>query len=81
MEHTSFPSANLTMASAIRSFTMPLGTGSPLDISLYKFPPRCEPDITSCLSRSPELKCLNLCFSTSFSHCVPLPLPGPPANE
>ena len=66
------------LASAIRSFTIPLGTVSPFDINLYKLVPRLEPDITSCLSRSPELRCFSLYFNASFSHCVPRPLPGPP---
>merc|ERR1719328_231619 len=74
----SLPAADLTIASAMTSFTIPFGTASPFAISLYKFPPLCDPDMTSCLKRSPELKCLYLYFKASFSHWVPRPLPGPP---
>ena len=42
--------------------------------------PRSEPDATSSRSRSPDDRWVKPYFSTIFSHCVPLPLPGPPVT-
>lgn len=39
-----------------------------------------DSDDSSLRRSSPVERCVNPYFSTSFSHCVPLPEPGPPAK-
>ena len=43
--------------------------------------PSSEPERTSALSRSPADRWTMPYDSTSFSHWVPLPLPGPPMTK
>lgn len=40
-----------------------------------------DSDDSSFRRSSPVERCVNPYFSTSFSHCVPLPEPGPPTRE
>lgn len=57
------------------------GTRSPFSIIAVSSFPRAEPDATSARSRSPVDRCVNPYFLTIRSHCVPLPLPGPPTTN
>ena len=43
--------------------------------------PRADPDATSARNKSPDDKWVKPYLATIFSHCVPLPLPGPPRGE
>ena len=56
-------------------------TSSPFSMMAFSSLPLGEPDATSSRRRSPEDRWVKPYLATILSHCVPLPLPGPPTTN